>query len=100
MKATTKTDLFKTTDFNKCSGMDGFPNERYKVFWKGISLFVTSALNYTYAFDCSRDLKNKVKQFIASLISLSLIIFVMLIQLINYRKKKTKVHDWRIIGGN
>ena len=26
MKATTKTDLFKSMDFSKCSGMDGFPN--------------------------------------------------------------------------
>ena len=69
MKATTKTDLFKSMYFNKCSGMDGFPNENYKVFWKGISLFVTLALNYMYAFDCSGDLKNKVKQFNASLMS-------------------------------
>ena len=69
MKATTKTDLLKSMDFNKCSGMCGFPNEHYKVFWKGISLFVTSALNYMYAFDCSEDLKNKLKQFIASLMS-------------------------------
>ena len=69
MKATTKTDLFKTMNFNKCSGMDGFPNEHYNVFWIGISLFVTPALYYIYAFDCSGDLKNKVEQFIASLMS-------------------------------
>ena len=69
IKATTKTDLFKSMDFIKCSGMDGFPNEHYKVFWKGISLFGTSALNYMYAFDCSGDLKNKIKHFIASLMS-------------------------------
>ena len=49
---------------------------------------MTSDLNYMYAFDCSGDLKNKAKQFIASLMPKSLVDYLTCCLLLLFKCKE------------
>ena len=45
-------EALKKMESNKTPGTDGLPAEFYKVFWKDISSFLISALNYAFDSGC------------------------------------------------
>ena len=54
------TEAVKNMDSNKTPGTDGLPAKCYKIFWKGISTLLASALNYTFESGCLFITKDRV----------------------------------------